>query len=179
MAWRHDDCKTNEGRTSNLPTCFAFQTKIDLKETMKLSEINSIQIFVSFVGAVLVAFLANYLSNRRERFSLKRKAALEFRNEVLTTLTQLYPLASEWPKEIDLILRAAFPSLQRAVSQFRPFVPFCKRWSFDRAWFRYRCGTGREIDVQNYHHYMAFGSNPNGQENFKRNVDSLLKFANF
>jgi hypothetical protein len=63
------------------------------------------------------------------------------------------------------------------VAQFRPFVPWWRRRAFDRAWFRYRSGTGRKIDLQNYHHYIAFGSNPEYKTEFRRNVDALLSFA--
>jgi hypothetical protein len=58
-------------------------------------------------------------------------------------------------------------------------VPWWFRRGFDRTWLRYRCGTGREIDVQNYHHYAAFRDNPNARENFRRNVAALLAFAPF
>ena len=92
-------------------------------------------------------------------------------------LKGLYPLPEQWPKEIDLPLRNAFASLQMAVAHFRPFVPVSEQGSFDCAWFEYRCSTGRDIDVQSYHHYMAFGDVPDPQGNFRRNVDALVRFA--
>ena len=61
--------------------------------------------------------------------------------------------------------------------------------AFDEAWLWYRCATKREVDVQCYLHYMSSTSTTNnahggqtvikedGQGNFKRNVDRLLKFA--
>jgi len=113
----------------------------------------------------------------RDRQAARRNAAATFRAEVLAVLKGLYPLPLEWPADITHALRKAAPALQSAVAQFRPFVPWWRRRAFDRAWFRYRSGSGREKDLQNYHHYIAFGSNPNARENFRRNVDALLSFA--
>jgi hypothetical protein len=89
-------------------------------------------------------------------------------------LSGLYPLPTSWPDNVDASLRQLFPALQRAVAAFRPYLPAWRRWAFDRAWNEYRCGTGRDIDLQNYHHYIGFQSNPNTKENFRRNIDRLL-----
>ncbi len=68
--------------------------------------------------------------------------------------------------------------MQLAVSRFRPFVSTKQRAAFDRAWAQYRLGDeGREIDVQLYHDYMAFGSNPDPKKRLHDNVAALLKFA--
>ena len=113
----------------------------------------------------------------RDRQTARRNAAANFRAAVLSALHGLYPLPFEWPDDITQSLRNAAPTLQSAVAQFRPFVPWWRRRAFDRAWFRYRSGTGREIDLQNYHHYIPFGSNPDYKTNFRRNVHALLFFA--
>ncbi len=61
--------------------------------------------------------------------------------------------------------------------------------AFDIAWRDYRCSTKRDVDTQDYTHYMNFGSHSvnamggvtkmkqDGKANFKRNVDRLLAFA--
>jgi hypothetical protein len=49
--------------------------------------------------------------------------------------------------------------------------------AFDRAWYSYRSASGQKKEMQAYHHYMAFESNPNYKGNFRRNVEALLSFA--
>jgi hypothetical protein len=129
------------------------------------------------LAVVIVPLLTHRLAARRDRQSAKRNAAASFRAAVLSSLTGVYHLPLQWPEDITRFLETAAPVLQAAVAQFRQFLPWWQRRAFDRAWFRYRSGTGREIDLQNYHHYIGFGSNPAYKENFRRNVDALLSFA--
>lgn len=132
------------------------------------------------VGLVVVAVggvLTHNLAIRRDRQTARRNAAATFRADVLASLKGLYPLPLEWSADPTQALMKAAPALQSAVAQFRPFVPWWRRRAFDGAWFTYRSGTGREIDLQNYHHYIEFGSNPNARANFRRNVDDLLSFS--
>lgn len=118
-------------------------------------------------------------------------ACAELRRTFHTELRGLYPRPSNWPKGtgIEQRLRQAFPALQAAVGTFRPYVPDGDKAAFDEAWLVYRTSTKREIDDQDYTHYMDFGSETvnaqgavfrhrqNGRANFKRNVDRLLRFA--
>lgn len=130
-----------------------------------------------FIGLV-VGWFAHALAVSRDRRSARRSAAKDFRTSVLESLSGLYPLPTSWPSDVDASLRQLFPGLQPTVASFRPYLPLWRRWAFDRAWKDYRCGTGRDIDLQNYHHYIAFQSNPEAKENFRRNVDRLLAFSN-
>jgi hypothetical protein len=86
-------------------------------------------------------------------------------------------LPTSWPDDINHFLRGAFPALQTAVAEFRPFVPLWRRRAFDRAWYSYRSASGQKKEMQAHHHYMAFESNPNYKGNFRRNVKALLLFA--
>jgi hypothetical protein len=129
------------------------------------------------VAGIIAPVITHRLAARRDRRSAKRIAAATFRADILSALNGLYPLPFQWPEDINQTLRNAAPMLQCAVAQFRPFVPKWRRRAFDRAWFQYRSGTGRETDLQNYHHYIPFGSNPDYKTNFRRNVDALLSFA--
>lgn len=131
----------------------------------------------SLIVASVVAVLAHRLTIGRDKRTVRRAAATKFRSVTLSAFTGLYPLPVNWPPDIDRTLIRIFPILQTAIAEFRPFVPWWRRRAYDRAWFRYRCGTGREIDLQNYHHYIAFGHNPDARGNFRRNVEALLKFA--
>ena len=130
------------------------------------------------LGAVLLASFVGYVTWRNNFKNRRAAACATFRSAVLKELGSVYPNVVSWPENIDGFLRSRFSALQAAVENFRPFVPWWRRWLFDRAWFRYRCATGRKIDVQCYHHYMGFNDNPNYKEAFKNNVLRLLSFAN-
>lgn len=129
------------------------------------------------VGGSCATVLGHWLTRRRERETARRNAAIAFQFAIFETLKGLYPLPEKWPKDIEVPLRNAFASLQMAVAHFRSFVPKSERQAFDRAWAEYRCSTGRDVDVQSYHHYMDFGDNPDPRGNFRRNVEALLIFA--
>lgn len=130
------------------------------------------------LGPVLLASFVGYITWRNNYKSRRAAACLAFRSAILAELGSIYPNAASWPSNIDAFLRSHFAALQTAVENFRPFVPWWQRWLYDRAWFRYRCATGRKIDVQCYHHYMGFNDCPDYKETFKNNVHSLLSFAN-
>ncbi len=129
-------------------------------------------------GSILLACFVAWLGYRTAHRGRRAAACVTFRSAVLTELGSIYPNPAAWPEDIDAFLRSHFTALQTAVENFRPFVPRWNRWRFDRAWFRYRCATGRKVDIQCYHHYMAFGDNPNYKAIFHSNVSSLLSFAN-
>jgi len=136
--------------------------------------------WMAVAATIATAAFSGYVAWRVSRKGRRAQACATFRSALLAEFEGLYPHPVSWPKEspgIDHKLRSVFPKLQVAVSAFRPYVPWYQRWSFDRAWFRYRCATGRPIDVQCYHHYMPFGDNPQYRENFKRNVTKLLSYA--
>jgi hypothetical protein len=145
-------------------------------------------------GTLCMAWLGFKIKSTLNRHNAFRNATITFNTKILTELEGLYPIPSNWPDDkmmIDKILRNKFPKLQSAVAEFKKFLPWYRRKSFDRAWFIYRMGEdGREIDKQDYWQYIPHSGTSvvNGnkvtndttktyQENFKSNVDSLLKFA--
>ena len=133
-------------------------------------------------ATLLAALIGGFLLLHVQRKNARRVAAAKFRATVLEALAGLYPIPTNWPGNIDSHLRQIFPTLQRAIGEFRPYVPLYARRSYDRAWFVYRLGSdGREIDKQLYHQYMGFTSpgEPviNPKETFRSNVDNLLSFA--
>lgn len=143
-----------------------------------------------FSAAVVAHFLW------RNNFKSRRAAACSaFRSAVLTALNGLYPYPVNWPSDgmaIHQVLGAAFPALQAAVVEFRQNVPWYKRRCFDRAWRIYRLGKdGRDIDYQDYWQYVPHSGEGIEQgrhykhdntrtykDNFKKNVDRLLRYAN-
>ena len=134
--------------------------------------------FWQLAGFILSACFAAWLTFRTVHRGRRATACVAFRSAVLAELGSIYPNASPWPENIDHFLRSHFSALQTAVENFRPVVPWWKRWRFERAWLQYRCASGRKADIQCYHHYMAFGDNPNYKVIFNANVAGLLSFAN-
>ncbi|HXE96935.1 MAG TPA: hypothetical protein VN642_11045 [Dongiaceae bacterium] len=150
--------------------------------------------FEKIIGSILVAVFGGYITYRIYRKTRFSQAAAIFRTKVLTELEGLYPIPTNWPPEtmmIDRILKEKFPKLQIAVAEFRPFLSRSEKTAFDEAWSSYRVGEdGREINQQDYWQYIPHSGTSvvNGkeethdntetyQDNFKRNVDNLLKFA--
>lgn len=150
--------------------------------------------FEKIIGGILAAVFGGYITYLVYRKTRFNQAAETFRSRVLAELEGLYPIPSNWPNEkilIDRILREKFPKLQAAVAEFKPFLPQRQHSDFDRVWFIYRMGKGgREKDKQDYWQYIPHSGTSvvNGkeethdntetyQDNFKRNVDNLLKFA--
>jgi hypothetical protein len=129
------------------------------------------------LATLLMGLVAGGLLLYVHRLNSYRAASVKFREAVLKAFEGLYPLPSKWPDNIDAHLRNAFPPLQRSVAEFRSFVPWHRRRAFDAAWFRYRCATGREIDTQCYHHYIAFSDQPDPKQTCRENVNVLLSFA--
>jgi len=143
--------------------------------------------FWQIAGAILLACFAAWLSYRTAYRERRANACLTFRTAVLNELGSIYPNPAVWPRDVDAFLRSHFTALQIAVENFRPFVPWWNRWRFDRAWFRYRCATGRKVDIQCYLHYFdAYDSRTETQSQatarvkdlFHSNVSKLLSFAN-
>jgi len=131
------------------------------------------------IGSILLACFVGYIGWRNNYKSRRAAACYTFRSAFLSELGTIYPTPANWPANIDNFLRAAFPRLQSAVVNFKPYVPWWHRKSFDNAWFVYRLGSdGREIDQQCYHQYMSFESNPNYKDKLRENVDRLLSYAN-
>lgn len=137
----------------------------------------NVNTFWVIATAVLAPAFVGYIAWRNNRKNRVAAASTQFRAIVLRTLVGLYPSPVDWPDDIDAHLRHIFPDLQVAVAEFRPFVPWWQRRSFDDAWFRYRSSTGRKIDIQVYHHYMSFSDQPEPKDTFYMNVSRLLSFA--
>ena len=152
-------------------------------------------LLLSAVGTLAIVLIRHRLNASGSRADRHAAACSRFHSAVLAALEGLYPVPSNWPKDamgIDGALRAVFPMLQSAVDAFRPYVPWYRRRSFDHAWFIYRLGEdGREIDKQNYFQYVPSSGVEivNGKrskhdntktykDNFRRNVDRLLQYAN-
>lgn len=134
---------------------------------------------VASVGIPLFLYYVNHrLSIKRDKLNAKRNAAIVFRSVLLSELREVYPEPVNWPGNVDAFFRGAFPRIQSAVAQYKVFLSPSEQLKFDESWVDYKNAYGREIDIQCYHHYMAFGDNPEYKEILKKNVDALLSFAN-
>ncbi len=139
----------------------------------------------------LVLIRLRFASEIRNR-DIFNKAAKEFTDTFHRELKEIYQTPMNWPDNINNYLRARIDNLKEAVGKFKPHLPWWKRKSFTKAWFRFYCCTGREVDknCQVYHDYMPFSgvsvvdgketkhdNTKTYKENFKKNVATLLKFA--
>ncbi len=139
----------------------------------------SIGICITLFTVVAVHRLSIHRS-KNEHF---RKKASEFEKVIKNEFSEIYPIPSNWPENIDGYFRNKFPVIQSAVAEFREILSKNERASFDKAWFIYRLGEdGREIDKQCYHQYMDFRSPDipykDPKETFHENVSRLLSFTN-
>lgn len=149
---------------------------------------------LGIAGSLISIWIGYRLARSGARSDRYFAACREFRHSVLDILSGLYPVPTNWPKDsvqIDNILRDAFPKLQSAITSFRSYIPWYKRWAFDRAWKHFYSGKeGGEIDGQNYWQYIPTSGESvvNGKrtihdntmtykDNFKRNIDRLFKYA--
>lgn len=150
--------------------------------------------FSPAVATLLAALFGALVLLYVHRVNAYRAASVKFRSSVLLALRGLYPHPTSWPRDemaIDHVLRTAFPALQVAVAEFRPFVPPWRRGAYDKAWRSYRLGEdGREVDQQDYWLYIpntgvgfenkkviAHDNRLTHKDVFKKNVDRLLVFA--
>ncbi len=132
------------------------------------------------VDDIVKSLVDHWLALARDRKSRTAHAKKVFYNEVLLAFIGIYPIAPEWPSDINQHLRSVFPKLQAAKETFRPFIHRWHRKAFDRAWDIYRVGVGGRptIDAQMYHQYMGFVGQPDPKEMFRNNIERLLSFAN-
>jgi len=148
---------------------------------------------LSVCGVLIMALVGYRLTLNAQKHNAFIAAASIFKSKVLTELEGIYPLPTNWPKEvmqIDPILRSKFPKLQSAVEEFKLCLPKRKQKSFAIAWVKYYNASGDDR-CQSYHHYIPSSSVEiiNGKEvaihdntktykeDFKRNVDDLFNFA--
>jgi hypothetical protein len=135
------------------------------------------------VATLLAALVGGLLLLYVHRLNAKRTASAKFRAALLQAFSGLYPIPSNWPENIDAHLRGIFPVLQAAVAEFRPFVFWFHRRSYDAAWLKYHCSTGRSVDAKSqvYHDYYGFTSPEkpvsDAKDVFHANVSRLLQFA--
>jgi len=146
---------------------------------------------VGIITGLLGFWIGNKFAIGRDKRKEFNQAAAAFTNKVLVELEGLYPIPTNWPKDIDRFLRDRFPKLQVAINEFKSYLTEDQQIAFETAWFIYRLGEdGREVDKQSYWQYMPFkgSSKFDGVEvefdntktyqvKFKRNVDNLLEYA--
>ena len=151
---------------------------------------------LAFAGACFTLLITHRLAIGRDKTHRVNGAADKFHSTVITTLSGLYPIPTEWPKDesianITNLFKSKFPALQAAVTEFAKTLPWYKRFFFMRAWRTYRLGKdGQDGQGQDYWQYIPHHNNgvENGkyyeydnhltyQSDFKLNIDRLLTYA--
>jgi hypothetical protein len=128
------------------------------------------------LGIIAVLFgglFGIYLPRRNARRDAGQRLIAEF----AAVSASFDKIATSNIHAIDPVLREAYPRLEEKINIFKRHLFW--RWEkrgFRKTWIAYYNDRGDER-CQSYDHYMAFGSNPNYRENFKHNVDNLLKYA--
>ena len=125
-------------------------------------------------------FVVHLLALHRQKEAARTEAAKKLMSVVTSELSEIYPISSAWPENIDGYLRSKFPALQSAVEAYKPYAK--NKAEFERAWKIHRVGEeGREIDKQVYHQYMGFqiDNEPRivPESQLKENIDRLLSHA--
>ena len=134
--------------------------------------------FWPIAGSILLACFVAWLGYRTVYHGRRAGACAAFR----TTLNrELLSLLSSWPSNIDTVLISRYPVIESAVREFRYYVPWWRRHSFDRAWFIYLHGSDG-TDRSHYYQYMGYSSPdrviPDSKATFEANVNHLRSFAN-
>jgi hypothetical protein len=136
----------------------------------------------TFVGALITYRLSVQLAKMNNRSDINKQLIHVFTTE----LADVYPTPVNWPADIERYLKEHFSNLQSAIGSFRLHLSEKERSSFDSAWLKYYCSTGREVDknTQVYLDYISFTStSDNGEStidgplNLRINIDNILIFA--
>jgi hypothetical protein len=162
---------------------------------MQLSvyEIAIIGIGGTIIGSLTGAWVGYRLTLQLSAINARREANKNFISIFHRELSDVYPYPIKWPKDIVCFLESKFSALNAATGEFRYHLPSEEWGAFDKAWFSFYNATGREIDNKNcqcYDHYkpslgveiingkmVSHDNTKTYKEDFKRNVDNLLKFA--
>lgn len=142
----------------------------------------------ALLGTIVGAFLGYKYSIQSKASYEWRAACSRFRESVHEQLGSIYPSPAVWPRNISSYLKNRFVPLQKAVGEFRHYLPSDQKAAFDKAWLNYHCQPGRGVarNGENYAHYLdavvkkSDGSKvvQDGKNTFKQNVNAILSFTN-
>lgn len=124
-------------------------------------------------------YLAKSRTEEDRRIKEFNEAATKFRSTVINELVGLYPIPIDWPIDITIRLNTTFPKIQAAVEEFKPFVPTGDVSSFNKAWLQYyaHCKNILPEACSDASVIYAGEKSKQAREDFKHNIDLLLKFA--
>lgn len=123
--------------------------------------VNHPAISITAIIALFTIIAVHRLTEKRSKAVEFRAAAKDFRNAVLNELKDVYPTVISWPEHPPSLLTNKFAALQVAVAEFEVFMPWYRRFMFNRAWRIYCVGTDptSKKATQEYHQYMGFTIN--------------------
>ncbi|MEW6068279.1 MAG: hypothetical protein AB1610_08315 [Nitrospirota bacterium] len=137
--------------------------------------------FITIAGGILTIAFGWYVTYRIYRKNRVAEASVKFRNKILTELKGLYPVTQCWEQSIFLRFRQSIPEIESITTEFRYFVPFYRKWAYNKALKDY-CKYCNEITWNNIASYSFWPNFPkprkNPREQFKNIVEHLLSFAN-
>ncbi len=141
--------------------------------------------FIAIAGTVLTLSFGGYITWRIYTKKRYIEAADKFRNTVFTELEGLYPTPAKWPsRDIDIIkiLKDKFPKLEIAVTEFGRHLGWFKRKRFNHAWQEYNKDYFQYVPMQGQSYSYGklietHDTTKTYHDNFRKNVDALLKFA--
>jgi hypothetical protein len=112
-------------------------------------------------------------------YIFRLKAGRHFRQIVLSELKGIYPEPRITVEQSNTQIRQSIKEIESASAEYRRFVSFYRKSSFDVAVQEY-CKTARETNWQNtldFSKSMPYLKDKNPKEIFKQHVDELLKYA--
>lgn len=136
--------------------------------------------FITIAGGILTIAFGGYVTFRIYRKNRVAEASVKFRNKILTELKGLYPVTQYWEQSIFLRFRQSIPEIESITTEFRYFVPFYRKWAYNKALKDY-CKYCNEITGNDIASYSLWPNFPkprkNPREQFKNIVEHLLSFA--
>jgi hypothetical protein len=124
-------------------------------------------------GGIVVAGIYELFHRKR-----RAEAADEFRSDVLSTLSGLYPEPINWPKSIDTYLCARLPVMQEIIEIYKPNVPQEDLPAYNRDWDNYCHFCRAEVtDDKCTEAELNPGTNPDPKKTFRTLVTKLLHYA--
>lgn len=143
--------------------------------------------FIAFASIILSGSLGGYITWRIYKKKRFIEAADKFRNIVYSEFEGLYPTPTKWPsRKMDIIqiLKSKFPKLEIAVIEFQGHLGRSKRKRFNNAWQKYYKDNYFDYvpiistsNAKGEHEYTTYDNTDVFKDNFKHNVETLLKFV--
>ncbi len=139
-------------------------------------------IIIGGLFTILAALLAGLIGIYISRNNARREAGKQLIAAFAAVEASFNQIAKTNSHAITPVLREAYSGLEEKVIIFKSHLSFWEKRGFNKAWINYYNHSGDER-CQSYLDYMPFNEEPPYIEtpkyiqNFKHNVDNLLRYA--